>query len=118
MDSGEARKLYEKYSGVMAYVSVEDANGDQRIGSAFHIGEGVFVTARHVIDGKRILEIAMTEPADIRLKGAEAVEAKIRVRQGNKEYAAHRVDNGVLTLTKPPRFRFHPDPNVDVAVFE
>jgi hypothetical protein len=116
MDSGKARKLYEKYAGVMAYVSVEDADGDQKIGSAFHIGQGVFVTARHVIEDKRILEIAMTEPVDVRLRGAEAVGAKTRVREGDDEYGVHRVDNAVLQVSKP--FRFHPDTNVDIALFE
>jgi hypothetical protein len=116
MDSGRARKLYEKYAGAMAYVSIEDAQGDRRIGSAFHIGEGVFVTARHVVEGNRILEMAMTEPADIRLTGADAVTAKTKVRKGDEEFAFHRVDNGVLHMSQPPRF--HRDTDVDVAVFE
>jgi hypothetical protein len=45
----------------MAYIAVEHPDGTSGIGSAFHVGEGVFVTARHVVDGLRIREIATTE---------------------------------------------------------
>jgi hypothetical protein len=27
------------------------------MGSAFHVGENVFITARHVVDGNEILEV-------------------------------------------------------------
>jgi hypothetical protein len=40
------RQLYEAFASAVAFVAVEDANGAQSIGSAFHVGEGVFVTAR------------------------------------------------------------------------
>ncbi|BCZ85754.1 hypothetical protein PTKU64_94290 (plasmid) [Paraburkholderia terrae] len=32
-------------------VTVEDSNGDTHVGTAFHIGQGYFVTARHVVEG-------------------------------------------------------------------
>jgi hypothetical protein len=48
------------------------SNGDQGIGSAFHVGEGVFVTARHVVEGMTIRELGITESTYVRLEGAEA----------------------------------------------
>lgn len=116
MDSGKARYLYSKYSGVMAYVSVAAPDGTPEIGSAFHVGEGVFVTARHVVENMRICEVAMTESTDVRLEGADAVNARIFIHDGPDKHPVHRVDNGVLQVSVGPFF--HPDPNVDVAAFQ
>ena len=49
----------------MAYLEVEATNGDREIGSAFHVGSGIFVTARHVVQGKRIVEMRQTEPVTV-----------------------------------------------------
>lgn len=63
MNSGIAHDLYLKYCAAMAYVAVEKPDGSHGIGSAFHVGEGVFVTARHVVEGNQILEVASTAHA-------------------------------------------------------
>jgi hypothetical protein len=60
-DHPDLHELYERYGCCMAYIAVEK-NGEEAIGSAFHVGEGVFVTARHVVDGTRIKEIRLTNP--------------------------------------------------------
>lgn len=65
MDSREARKLYAEHATAIAYIDVETESGDRAIGSAFHIGEGIFVTARHVVENCRIIEIKITEPVGI-----------------------------------------------------
>jgi hypothetical protein len=54
------RDLYERYASAVAYLAVERTDGRQSIGSAFHVGEGVFLTARHVVEGRQIREIATT----------------------------------------------------------
>lgn len=54
------RELYERFSSAVAYVDVELASGDRSIGTAFHVGEGVFLTARHVVADCKILKIATT----------------------------------------------------------
>jgi V8-like Glu-specific endopeptidase len=77
MDSGKAREMFEKYAVALAYVAVETPEGDQTVGSAFHVGEGVFVTARHVLENNKILDVASTERTYIPLSGAEALEARI-----------------------------------------
>ncbi|MEU0280053.1 serine protease [Streptomyces sp. NPDC006195] len=116
MNSGKARKLYVEYSGALAYVEVESLSGDLSIGSAFHVGEGVFVTARHVVDGRQITEVCMTERQDIPLSEDEKERATGYVADGEKIVPVRRVDNGVLRLKSGPFF--HSDPLVDVAVFQ
>jgi hypothetical protein len=49
----------------MAYVAVRDDDGTESIGTAFHVGDDLYVTCRHVIEGKSILEIHRTEPAPV-----------------------------------------------------
>lgn len=116
MDSGKAQYLYSKYAPVMAYVSVESPDGTPNIGSAFHVGEGVFVTARHVVENKRITEVAMTERTYIRLEGDEAIGVRTFVHIGSEEFPVHTLDNGLLQVQQGPFF--HPDPKVDVAAFK
>lgn len=65
MNSGEARRLFAEYSNAVAFVDVEDDSGNRSVGSSFHIGEGVFVTARHVVENKRILEVRITESVPV-----------------------------------------------------
>lgn len=65
MDSRQARILYHKNATAMAYVDVELRSGDRSIGSAFHIGDGVYVTARHVVENNKIVEVKATDPVSI-----------------------------------------------------
>jgi hypothetical protein len=68
MDRVVARRLYAQNASSVAYVDVELPNGSRSIGSAFHLGEGVFVTARHVVEGNRIVEVCATEPFPVRAR--------------------------------------------------
>ncbi|BAJ01169.1 S1 family peptidase [Shewanella violacea] len=61
----DIQKLYAQYAGAVAYVTVEDDEQNEGIGSAFHIGDGIFVTAKHVIDNKKILEVATTKRIEL-----------------------------------------------------
>ncbi len=54
------RRLYDEYAAGVAYISVITAKGDEGIGSCFHIGGGVFITARHVVENCIIKEIGTT----------------------------------------------------------
>jgi hypothetical protein len=116
MDSGKARDIFEKYASAVAYVEIEDTNGERHIGSAFHVGEGVFVTARHVVDRNRITEVGMTERTDIELTGKEAEEAKKFIVIGDEKRPVHTVDNGIMQIAAGPYPNSHED--VDVAVFK
>jgi len=59
------QETYARAAGAVAFIAIVNANGDDGIGSAFHIGDGIFVTARHVVDGVTIKEIATTKSAHL-----------------------------------------------------
>ena len=110
-----ARELYVRYAAALAYVAVRNRDGSESIGSAFHVGEGVFVTARHVVEGKEILEIATFAFIDVRLTGEEAERSLFTIKTEDEEYKAHRVSPAILAVEAGPYY--HPDDDVDVAVF-
>ncbi len=118
MDSHKAQELFVRYAPCMAYIAVRDAKGDESIGSAFHVGDGIFVTARHVVEGFAIDEVRPTH----------------ELRRPLKEVIPEYTDEMIQTITdaigKPPTWPvfqkslriikgpfFHPDAAIDVAVF-
>jgi len=104
MDTKKARSIYEQFAGAVAYICVENSKGDQNIGSCFHIGEGLFVTARHVVDGVTINSIGTT----VCYNEYEDSETK-DVRISKTVYFPSESDS----FDKP---FYHPDPSVDVAI--
>ncbi len=91
------QETYLRAAGAIAFVAVIDAKGVEGIGSAFHIGERIFVTARHVVDGVTIREIATTKST----RFADEVGAKSTGPQR-------------LEISDGPYFGPH---DLDVAVF-
>ena len=57
------RRLVEMFAAAVAYVAVDDHEGQQHIGTCFHIGENIFVTAKHVVENTKITKIATTMPS-------------------------------------------------------
>ncbi|HEX8572234.1 MAG TPA: serine protease [Allosphingosinicella sp.] len=55
------QETYLRAAGAVAFVAIADGNGDEGIGSAFHIGDGIFITARHVVESATIREVATTK---------------------------------------------------------
>ena len=106
MPSLSPRELFERYAPAVAYVSVELPNGDQAIGTAFHVGEGVFVTARHVVHGCTILEIATTVQ---RYVPDESGPVTIHGREGRYRW----IPPAVGKVVRGPFF--HPDGQIDIA---
>src|SRR6202022_2117807 len=100
--------------GAVAYVATERADGSHGIGSAFHVGEGVFVTARHVVEGLRIREVATTERTYIYLTGEEAASSRLSIVENGQRRPAHLVEPHVFELDAGPFY--HPGDAVDVAV--
>ncbi len=49
---GRMAAIYHSLKECVVRMTVTDANGDQATGAGFHIGQGYFVTARHVVEGK------------------------------------------------------------------
>ena len=127
MDSKTARTLFYKHASAMCYIEIETAEGDRSIGSAFHIGEGVFVTARHVVENK-IIEIKITEP--IPVSSREYFKSILGV-DVSEEYIKEYDETLHKALGTPPSFKhwekpleiekgpiFHNNEKVDLAVFK
>ena len=116
MESGKARALFQKYAAALAYIEVKDRQSDFHIGSAFHVGEGVFVTARHVLDGYAVTKVGSTEHAYIGLTGQEAEETTDFFLTPTESWPIHYLDNDEMQIVSGPHF--HSDEKVDVAVFK
>jgi hypothetical protein len=108
------RELYKQYAPAIAYIAVCDKKGDQSIGSAFHVGEGVFVTARHVVENREILEVATTARAQLIAK-AEANDEPKPLHEENPLVGFDFVEPSVVQVAEGPFY--HADKSVDVAVF-
>lgn len=95
-----AKELYALYGASLIAVISVNADGDQGVGSAFHVGGGAFVTARHVVEGMNSCHFEIDRYRLMRLA----------------EGAAQAIGYGDFppTLIEPLP---HPDPNKDVAVF-
>ncbi|WP_072437641.1 MULTISPECIES: serine protease [Burkholderia] len=59
------KMLYSTLRERVVRVTVEDSNGDTSTGTAFHIGEGYFATARHVVQGFHGVQLDHTEGLDM-----------------------------------------------------
>jgi hypothetical protein len=102
----------------MSYVVVVDLDGRESIGSAFHVGEGVYVTARHVVERQKIKEVGPSEPIGISTKeflpeAPAGYDEKMREVLGHKPKWRHYQDP--LKLVGEPVY--HPDSRLDIAAF-
>ncbi len=98
-----AELQFSAYRGCVAYVETKDSSGDIGIGTCFHVGEGVFVTARHVVENREITEIGFDDGmANLRL--LEKPE-----NWGEKSHGAVSILSGPF---------YHADSSVDVACFK
>lgn len=95
-----AKELYAEYSAAVLPVVVRDENGDPGLGSAFHVGGGSFVTARHVVEGKTDCSVEIDS---------------FRHHRPLQETAHFQKYDRFELVTLQPLF--HPDSNIDVAVF-
>jgi hypothetical protein len=107
------KNIYLRYGCCMASI-ITEANGEEGIGSCFHIGDGVFVTARHVVAGRVVKEVCLTNPqlfyrSDLYPKREDGSY----IIDHNSPRMCDR--DGRLVICEGPFF--HPNPTVDVAVF-
>lgn len=110
MDTTRAHDLYMEYAAAIAYVAVETREGDEMIGTAFHIGENVWVTARHVVESKKILRIATTE------QSIANYSQTLEENRGKGLRGEWYSPCGVYSLLGEPML--HPSDGVDVAVLK
>jgi hypothetical protein len=95
--SSEERALFDRFATGVAYVDVEDGAGDRQIGTCFHVGNHVFITARHVVEHRRIVKIATT---NVGVSGAAGA------------YTAAFTAGEATAIHGP---YFHPKPEYDLA---
>jgi hypothetical protein len=98
-----ARAQFNRYRGCVAFIETNDAQGRIGIGTCFHVGDGVFVTARHVIEGRTITKIGFDD-GYARLALLEKPE-----HWGKKVHGSVNIEIGP---------HFHNDPTIDVACFK
>lgn len=105
-NSNKLKYAYDNFAAGVGYIAVTLANGNESIGSCFHIGEGIFITAKHVVENCTIKEIGTTtyqrayyELQDSRTTG---------MVRANLEYTPQ-----ATAVFKGPFL--HPDENIDVA---
>jgi hypothetical protein len=95
-----ARVQFSTYSRCVGFIDTEDDLGNRGIGTCFHVGEGVFVTARHVVEGRRILEVGFHD-FSVTMDLIQDINRRDLEKPGTPR------------LLKGPVF--HPEPTVDVA---
>lgn len=112
----------------MAYIDILRPDGTRGIGSSFHVGGGVFVTARHVVEGNEVLEVKITEPIGVdtrdflSIHGSKPPDENIVKRQdealeritGAKPLYKHFLPS--LVINEGPYFSTKN--SLDVAVFK
>lgn len=113
MKETETQRLVRLTSMACASVVVETSEGDQSIGTAFHVGEGVYLTARHVLDGNRIIDI-------VPRSGGSLFEDELKVKVPTLGKLNGKIPIWTIHHEKPALAdgpHYHPDPTVDVAAF-
>ncbi|WP_409054571.1 serine protease [Variovorax sp. GrIS 2.14] len=96
------KNTFLKYRGCVGFIASEAPDGTAAVGSCFHVGDGVFVTARHVVEGRKIIEVGFDD--DITSYSLLA----------NPKHWGPKL-HGSVTIGRGPLF--HDDPRVDLACF-
>jgi hypothetical protein len=64
-----ARAQFDVYMCCVAFLATTKDGGDDAIGTAFHVGDGVFVTARHVVENRTISALNFNDTDAVLLDG-------------------------------------------------
>lgn len=97
-----ARRQFRLFAGCVAFVETADETGDIGIGTCFHVGEGTFVTARHVVEDRSIRRVGFDDSNVLR----QFLEK--RENWGPKPHGSVMISSGP---------HFHPNATIDVACF-
>ncbi len=99
----------------MACVEVLKPDQSVGVGTAFHVGEGVFVTARHLVENALIKSVSTTCRCQVRLEGEEAERSLHFVRRGDETFKVHEVYPRSFEVGAGPFF--DEQGGEDIAVF-
>lgn len=103
-----AQRQFHEYHSCVAYIETKDSLGNINVGNCFHIGDGIFVTARHVIQNKLITNIGFDsnaviyEPKDNSDKNIE-IPVKVNIVEGPFYHFDEDVDIGCFRLDFIPK---------------
>src|SRR5258708_6664465 len=97
----DLRHLYLKYKPCIVRIIVITHKGDLHTGTGFHIGDGLIVTARHVI------QATLRKPDIV---GEVDVQVDMKIDSVTRE-----IDEQALTVRKR---HYHSDNKIDLAVLE
>jgi hypothetical protein len=97
-----AREQFTKYRGAVGFVETLSADDCPQRGTCFHVGDGVFVTARHVVEDRTITEIGFDD---------DTTNQTLL----NDPRCWGRQSHGRVNIVEGPVF--HPNPECDVACF-
>lgn len=92
-----------RYRGCVAFIETDAGSQSLGIGTCFHVGDGVFVTARHVVERRRISKIGFDDDS-----------TALRLLDKPEHWGGK--SHGAVSILAGPFF--HSDPDVDVACFK
>ena len=101
--SSWVQKQFRRCRGSVAFIETSGDEGDLGIGTCFHVGDGIFVTASHVIKNRIITKIGLDDGL-----------ATIQLLEEPEHWG--QKSHGAVTILEGPFF--HPDSSVDVACFK
>lgn len=97
-------KVLAQVGPAVVYVETVDGEGKTGIGTAFHIGDGYFVTARHVVEKNKIKKV-----------GREDITKQVQPDGMGGTFTTTTWPEAVSTAVEGPWY--HPNEKIDVALF-
>ena len=97
-----SREQFGKYRSCIAFLETVNADETVGIGTAFHVGDGVFVTARHVVEGRTIQQIGFDD-------------INVRTQLALRSYPDQSRRKPISIVSGP---HFHNNKTVDIACFK
>ena len=95
------KRNFKNYSKAIAFIEVI-GESDFNIGSCFHVGNGVYVTARHVLDGYKINNIGIDSGFDPFKFIGSTERIDLELISGPFYHPDTKVDLACFTVKNPP----------------
>lgn len=102
-----------------AYVAVKDQGGNIGIGSSFHLGDGYYATARHVVFNMEIEKFCPFTSAyllDDEICEEDRIASNTKVFDGEKAHISYNIH--YRKLPEILNVYFHQDAAIDIAIIQ